>query len=498
MKIIQTGLLTPEHLTTLSESEKLYIYNGLDCAVTYEVLDALLPQLDNQTSATYSFSRELQGPALSMRLRGVLVDAREKSRVISDFLERISILEDSLERICVEGLDLFGFNWRSNDDLKTLFYDRLAIPTIRRGGKPTVNREALEKMEAYFIARPIIAHLILLRELGKKIGVLRTEIDPDGRMRTSYNIAGTNTGRFSSSYSEYGTGTNLQNIEDILRRVFIADPGMKFAYLDEPQGESRMVGGIEWNLFKDGRYLDACEGGDLHTTVAKLCWPGLAWPGDPEGDRELAEQPYYRHYDRRFMCKRIGHGTNYYGKPKTLAQQAKVDQRAIEEFQPKYFIAFPAHQRWHEWVKWTLAREGILTTLTGRKRTFFGRRDEEDTLRKAIAYNPQGSLADLLNRAMLRVWRENRVELLMQIHDAILVQYPEEREDEIIPYLIQTMTERLYLKHDRVLTLVPDVKTGWNWGNFDAGENPDGLKSWKGGDKRTRTPSIRLLDRILP
>ena len=498
MKIIQTADLTPEGLAKMTETEKLHIYNGLDCCVTYEVLDALLPQLDNQTTSTYQFSRELQGPALDMRLRGVLVDGEQKERVISDFQERIAELEDSLERIAIEGLDIFGFNWRSNADIQTLFYDRLKIPVIRKQGRPTVNREALEKMEAYFIARPIVAHLILLRELAKKIGVLRTEIDPDGRMRTSYNIAGTNTGRFSSSYTEYGTGTNLQNIEEALRRVFIADPGMKMAYLDEPQGESRMVGAITWNLFKDGRYLDACESGDLHTNVAKLCWPGLPWTGDPTADRKLAEQPYYRHYDYRFMCKKIGHGTNYYGQPRALAQQAKIEVRPIEEFQPKYFAAFPAIPRWHEWTKETLIREGNLTTLTGRRRWFFGRRDEDETLRKAIAYNPQGSLGDILNRGMLTVWRANDCQLLMQIHDAILIQYPEEQEDEILPKVHQQLIQRLELQHGRTLTMVPDITHGWNWGKYDKAKNPDGLKPYSAGDQRRRTPKIDILDRVFP
>lgn len=493
MRIIQTSDLTPTTLAT--DTERLWVYNGLDCCVTYEVLDALLPQLDNQTSATYTFSRELQGPALDMRLRGVLIDHAAKNRVITAFLDQISDLETQLETMVIEGLGLFGFNWRSNNNLKELFYDRLAIPVIRKKGIPTVNREALEKMEAYFIARPIIACLMLLRELGKKVGVLRTEIDPDGRMRTSYNIAGTTTGRWSSSFSEFGTGTNLQNIEEFLRTVFIADPGMKMAYLDAAQGESRVVGAIEWNLFKDGRYLDACESGDLHTTVAKLCWPKLPWPGDASGDRKLAETPFYRHYDYRFMCKKIGHGSNYMGKPFTLAKQAKIDQRAIEDFQPKYFIAFPAHQRWHEYTKETIRSVGQLTSLTGRRRHFFGRRDDDETFRQAIAFDPQGSLGDILNRGMLSVFRANDCQLLMQIHDAILIQYPEAQEDEVIPKVQSQLRQVIELRHGRQLIMPFDVKTGWNWGNY-SNANQAGLKSYTPGkDQRKRPAEVHLLDR---
>lgn len=493
MRIIQTADLTPTSLKT--ETEKLWVYNGLDCCLTAEVLDVLLLQLDNQTSATYTFSRELQAPVLDMNWRGMLVDKMEVKRVVEDFSAKIDQLADDLERIAVEGLGLFGFNWRSNDNLKELFYDRLGIPVIKRQGRPTVNREALEKMEAYLIARPIIAHLILLRELTKKVDVLRTEIDPDGRFRTSYNIAGTTTGRFSSSYTEYGFGGNLQNIEEALRRVFIADRGKKMAYLDAAQGESRVVGAITWNLFKDGRYLDACEGGDLHTNVAKLCWPNLPWPGDARGDRKLAEQPYYRHYDYRFMCKKIGHGTNYGGKPNTLSRQAKIDQRAIEEFQPKYFIAFPGIPRWHGWVRNTLLETGILTSLTGRRRHFFGRRDAEDTWRAAVAFDPQGSLADIVNSGMLKVWRQNDVELLQQGHDAILIQYPEEQEDDIIPGVKECLRQEIELRHSRTLILPFDCKSGWNWGNYHESKNPFGLKSYEGGDQRQRPEALPILGR---
>jgi len=314
-------------------------------------------------------------------------------------------------------------------------------------------------------------------------------------MRTSYNIAGTTTGRLSSSFSEFGTGTNLQNIEESLRSVFVADPGMKMAYLDAEQGESRVVGAIEGNLFQDWKYLDACEGGDLHTTVARLVWPDLPWPRDPLAQRKLAEVPYYRHYDRRFMCKKIGHGTNYGGKPRTLASQAKVEQSLIEDFQPKYFAAFPAHLRWHAWVEHQLRESGHLITLTGRKRWFFGRRTDDSTLREAIAYDPQGSLADILNRGMLEVWRARNCELLMQIHDAILVQYPESREDEVLPLIQSRLRVPITLEGGRDFTIPYGVATGWNWGKYDAETNPDGLRAYAPGDKRRRTPEVSILDR---
>jgi DNA polymerase-1 len=489
MKIIQTADLDEDHLTSWERSQ---VYNGLDCCLTAEILDALLPQLDNHTTATYSFARDLQGPVLEMRLRGVLIDPFRRAEVIEEYFTLLEQLEAQLEKIVGEGLGLWEFNWRSTKDLKVLFFDLLEVPRGRTG---SVDRDALERFESYFHAQMIVRHLLVMRDLQKKISVLRTAVDPDGRMRTQYNIAGTTTGRLSSSFSEFGTGTNLQNIEEALRSIFIADPGYKLAYLDAEQGESRVVGAIEGNLFGDWRYLDNCEQGDLHTNVAKLCWPGLGWTGDPRLDRKLAEQPYYRHYDRRFMCKKIGHGSNYGGKPRTLAGQAKVDVSVIEQFQPLYFAAFPAHLLWHSHVERQLREFGHLISLTGRKRWFFGRRNDDATLREAIAFDPQGSLADILNRGMLQVWRDRHCQLLMQIHDAILIQYPEDQEARVLPLVQEGLRVPIMLEGGREFIIPNSIATGWNWGKYDEQGNPDGLRTWKGSDKRRRSPPTSLLDR---
>lgn len=494
MKIIHTHKMNP---ADLKPQEREWCYNGLDCMITAEVLDALLPQLDIGTQRTYEFSKALQGPVLEMRLRGVKVDLARRAEVLDTYYDRLDILERQLERIVREGCGFYGFNWRSNQQKIKLFYEILGIPAIKKAGKPTVNRDALERMQFYTVAKQIVAHLLLMNDLGKRIGTLKTEIDPDGRIRTSYNIAGTETGRFSSSFSEFGTGTNMQNIEDLLRSIFVADDGMKMAYLDAKQGESRVVGAIEWNLFKDGKYLDSCEAGDLHTNVAKLCWPSLEWTGNQQIDHEIAERPYYRHYSRRFMCKKIGHGTNYGGKPRTLSHQAQVEIGVIEDFQPKYFLAFPAHLRWHAYVEQTLRSTGILISLTGRRRHFFGRRDSDETLREAIAFDPQGSLADIVNRGMLNVWHANSCQLLLQNHDAIIIQYPEAREDEIIPKIKAKLSYPVQLKHDRILEMPYDCKTGFNWGEYNEKTNPDGLKAYKPGDKRKRSEKVNILDRVV-
>lgn len=492
MRIIETDKIEPKDLTPF---EREQVYNGLDCCVTAELLDILRPQLDNQTASTYAWSKSLQGPVLEMRLRGVLVDKQAKAEVLEKYFEQLDFLERRLERIVREGLGVVGFNWRSNPHLHEVFYNILKLPPVKKMGRPTVNRDALEKIEMYLVAKPIVSHMLLMRDIGKKISVLKTDIDPDGRMRTSYNIAGTDTGRFSSSLSEFGTGGNLQNIEDLLRRVIIADPGMKLGYFDGEQIQSRIVGAIEWNLFKDGRYLDACESGDLHTTVARLVWPNDPWTGNLAKDVALAEMPYYRHYSKRFMCKKIGHGTNFNGQPPAISQQSKVPIDLIEAFQPAYFEAFPAHELWHAWVEMQIHETGTIHSITGRRRQFWGRRDDPATVRAAIAYDPQASESYIVNSGMLNVWKARDCELLMQNHDAIIVQYPEEKEDEIVPKILEQMRYPIYLEHDREFVVPYGAKTGWNWGEWHEKDNPDGLKKYKPGDKRKRAQKTSLLDR---
>ena len=463
MRIIRTD---QDDILALPQWDREQIYNGLDVLITHDVHSAIAPQLDATTSATYDFSRALQGPVLEMGIRGVLVDQARRLEVINLFADQIDQIETRLAKLVRDGFDLPVFNWRSPRDLAHLFYTVIGIRPIIRQGRPTVDLGAREKIATYPVATALISHINVLADLGKKLSTLQTEIDPDGRIRTSYNIAGTNTGRFSSSLSEFGTGGNLQNIEESLRSIFVADPGWKFAKCDAKSGESYAVGAIEWNLFGDGTYLDAVESGDVHTTVARMVWPELGWTGITGTDKDLAERPYYRGHSYRFMCKKLGHGSNYGGKPATLAAQSRIESAVVEEFQDKYFAAFPAHRRWQAAVDDQLRRLGYLVSLTGRKRWFFGRRNDPSTLREAIAYDPQCSLADIVNRTMLSIWRQRIALIVMHDHDALTFMYREKDEPYVIPKLQAALVVPVPLSQNRVLKIPYDVETGWFYCSF--------------------------------
>jgi DNA polymerase I - 3''-5'' exonuclease and polymerase domains len=252
---------------------------------------------------------------------------------------------------------------------------------------------------------------------------------------------------------------------------------MKFANIDLEQADSRNIGALCYNVLRDGKYLDACESGDLHTAVARMSKPDLPWSGDKQRDRQVADQPYYRHYSLRHVCKVLGHGTNYLGSPYEMAKHTKIEQGVIKEFQALYFNTFPAIPRLHSWVEKEIQEKGYLITPFGRKRWFFGRREDRDTLKQAVAHLGQSMTADEMNHGMLALWRLNIVQILLQVHDSILVQYPEEKEDEIIPQVLAAMRVPLELEGGRQFIVPLEVQVGWNWSKASA-DNPNGLSKW--------------------
>jgi DNA polymerase-1 len=493
MRIIQTQDLSAD--APLDYSDQLYVYNGLDCCITYEILEKLLPQLRHETQATYDFSRSLQGVILEMNTRGLRIDEDRRQSLLRQYRIETMQLADQLNRIIREGVG-FEFEitpnrknpWPSDQQLCKLFYDYMGIPAIFKltdegERRLTVDRKALEKLEGYFYAEPIVRHLYVLREHGKKLSFLSSAIDGDGRLRTNFNIAGTTTGRLASSFSDFGTGTNLQNVENRLRAIFIADPGYKFCNIDLEQSDARVCGAIHWNLFRDDRYLNLCESGDLHTGVSRIAFRELPWTGSQSSDRIIANGRFYREFSFRDASKRLGHGTNYQGEPPKMSRETHIPIGDIIRFQQAYLPQF-GFERWWEWVGDQIRSSGIITTMLGRRRKFFGHPKDPDTIRAAIAYEPQSVTADTINRGMLSVWQANRVQLLLQVHDSILFQFREDEENDIVPWALDLVQQRIALKGGREFTIPAEAKCGWNWS--DDKDDPDALRKWPETVRRVR------------
>ena len=487
-----------ENFEAQDDSESLWVYNGLDTCLTWEIWSKIRPLLDADTAQIYKWEFSAQAVALEMMFRGFCVDREEVHRILQESQEEYNRYAEMLNRLAMAVWDA-PLNPNSPAQLKSFLYEAFGLAPVSYRGKVSTDRKALEKlMEINLFIRPIAKLVLLLHDIGKTMSVLRSEIDSDGRMRTSYSVAGTETGRWNSSMNAFGGGTNMQNITPHLRRIFVADPGKKIAYIDLQAAESKAVGYISG----DQAYIDLCDHGDAHTAVARLVWQDLPWTGDIKKDKEIAKNtPFYRELSIRDMAKKGGHGTNYFGTPPTMAGHLKMPVDTIAHFQDLYFQAFPGIPAWHKRVIQAIQLDHSLTTCFGRKRLFFGRATEASTWREAIAFEPQSTIADTLNFAAWRVqrkWQGKTVELIAQVHDAIVVQYPEDQEDELIPAILQEMIYPIPI-NGRTMIIGVDAETGWNWSHYndkDPSENPDGVRKYKGHDDRTRQhiPNNNILD----
>ena len=479
MPLIQTSLLTPSYNDPVVHQ----VYCGLDSALTLEIFQALAPA--NQSNPIYAFERALQAPALEMMLRGIKVDRAAAISGIQTINTKIRVLDSFLQE-CAGAMwdkkfktkegDLVTINHASSAQLKDFLYHTMNLPEqfkIEKGVKKlSVDRECLEKLDDYAYARPILNSILQIRDLVKQREVFQTDIDNDGRIRTSFNIAGTTTGRWSSSSSSEDTGRNLQNIDEDLRHIFIADKGWKLCGIDLEQVESREVGWLQGILFDRWEYLDVCYAEDLHTYVTKIAWPHLPWVGEKKADRAVAETIFYRGLPYRFYSKKLGHGSNYYGKPATLSKHTKLPESECARFQEAYFAAFSGFPIWHEWVHEQLMTTQSLTTIWGRTRHFFGRPDDDSTLREAIAYAPQSSgSGDRTNLILWRLWQYlPNIKLLLQLHDAIYFLYQEHEEHTVIPRALSLFDIRMQHTDKngklRELIVPGEAKVGWNMGNY--------------------------------
>ncbi|NNW55494.1 MULTISPECIES: DNA polymerase [unclassified Roseobacter] len=515
-KLFDTQHLTEKTMKMLSANEASWVYNGLDCCVTSEVYNNLREQLDGEeprVQETHKFAKAKLAPYMEMSLRGLHVDLAAKERALQELKKTRDDLDRKFQRIMVE---VFGgpINWNSPTQVKQLLYTQMALKPVRKRNSkgfymPTVNEEALEYLKIYIHARPIISFILTLRGIAKTISFLNTKLDTDNRIRTSFNLAGTVTGRLSSAESEFGSGTNLQNVDRSIRYIFTPDPGMYMVNIDLEQADARNVGAIMWNMFYDkhgpefaGSYLNACESSDLHTAVCRMAWPNLQWPDDEsEWKKYCSSVILYGQDSYRQIAKKLGHGTNYYGTPPTMARHTHTPVQIIKGFQRNYFNAFPVIPLWQNETISLIQDQGVLYNLFGRRRHFFGRGNDAKTHRDAIAYSPQSSTGEQIDRGLFNVWRSfdiKLVQFLVQVHDSILFQIPYAEAEELIPLILQKMQVVLELKGGRSFTIPLEVKAGWNWGDYDddnPDKNPLGLKSWTGKEERERpSPRRRLKD----
>jgi len=454
-----------DNLPTMDATLQQLIYNGLDGMLTLEV-DAAIPH-----TPTYEFERSLLPLALTLMQRGILIDQGKRDSMVEHLRQRLAKVQRGFDFLCWEVLGC-KVNPRSYPQMQDLLYKKLLLPEVissKKGEKKiSTDRDALERLgRDYVRARPFAEHLLRIRDLEKTIDALTKHLSPSGRWHANFNIAGTDTGRWSSSSHPFGWGSNLQNLDDYVRRIFIPDEGHIFFNCDQQGAEARVVG----YLAGDDNYIKAVESGDVHTMVAAMVF-GF------EPKRELADRKYYREMSFRDIAKRAAHGSNYGGTAHTIARVLKVETQIIEEFQRKYFATFPNIYKWQVWVQQQVQTQRFLVTPFGRRRNFWDNPRDDATIRAAIAFVPQSTVGDLTSRGLLALHSLPHVQVLNNIHDAAFGQIPLHMKEELLPRIVQTLTFPLQVTdiwgRNREMLIPWESQTGMNWGKRKK-DNPDGL-----------------------
>lgn len=445
---------------------QLWIYNCKDACITYEVDEAQQAFIDSLTPSwprvreVHDFQQALFYPVLQTMNRGLRVNEASKTALSADLAEHIARREAWLT-------DVLGFapNIKSPKQMQDLFYRLLGQREIRnrKSGGVTTDDSALEKIAAREpLLKPLVSRVQDLRSLGVfRSTFLEAPLDVDNRMRCSFNIAGTETYRFSSSENAFGSGMNLQNVpegddEELpnIRALFLADPGYEFFDIDLDSADARIVV-KESGCAKMQRWFD--EGKKAYVEVA----------------REYYQDPSInKNHDAYKAFKVICHGTNYMGGPGEIASRmpksAKIeglDFKSIESIQAWYFQMFPEIAEWQKWVRGQLQSKHYVENVFGYRIWNFDR-IENKQVKEAVAAIPQSTVACLINRGYKRLYDEApEIEVLLQVHDSLAGQYPLALRDQCRQRVIDCCT--VPLQYDSgPLTIPVGIKTSLvSWGD---------------------------------
>lgn len=504
----------------LTPFQTYQVYNGLDSAVTAQLAPVIAAELGPNHRLTYQREMRILALCLEMSTKGYPTEGWSLAELQHELEKQEAKALKRLHLFCA-AIEFPPLNPKSPPQVAKLFYQHLGLPTIYEYDRATKQKKvstgigALEKLRGnYPIAAPLVSAILAVRETGKMASVFKRGLEANGNLRCQFGL-GTETGRLNSASNPYNRGTNAQNLTDRVRTVICAPPGYAILNLDLKTAESIAVG----FLSRCRAYIDACLSGDVHTAGCRLVFPQIAWTGDINKDKALAEQPFYRWFTYRDLMKKGGHATNYYGKPPTLQKVAfsgQVTVAFVEEFQAKYYAAFPEI---NEWQLETIAKimvDGVLTTPMGRERRFWGRPDDSATHREAIAFCPQSLVGDVMNEGLCQVqewllkeckeaktfigrkgkllpFKPSTVDLRAQVHDAGVFLLPIEALDTLAPLVQSKLAYPVDFGDLGVMTIPSDMMVGRRWckapkkpeGNdkFMSTYMIEGLKDWKPGQQ---------------
>lgn len=431
-------------------------YAAEDADVTLRLWKYLKPKLSTaQVTRVYEdIDRDMPHVVARMENEGVKVDRAELARLSSYFSQKMAGLEAEAHDIA-EG----PFNLGSPKQIGEILFDKMGLD----GGKKTKTgawQTGVDILEDLSDKGESLPRVILNWRQFSKLkstytDALQAQINPEtDRVHTSFSLAATTTGRLSSS------DPNLQNIPirteegRKIRDAFIAEPGHLLVAADYSQIELRLLAHMADLPTMKQAFAD---GIDIHALTASEMF-----------DVPLAEMTP----DVRRQAKAINFGIIYGISAFGLAKNTGVDRGTAADFIKTYFEKFPGIRAYMDATKAEAKERGYVSTLFGRKCHIGGIRDRNPQRRafaerQAINAPIQGTAADIMRRAMTRmpaaIRKVDGARMLLQVHDELVFEVPEGREET----LIETVKATMERAHEPAIALsVPidvEAQAAKNW-----------------------------------
>ena len=431
----------------------IYEYAAEDADITLRLKNVLEPRLKELgvEELFWNIEMPLVRVLADMELNGVCLDTEALQDTSKIFNERMREYEQEIYKEAGE-----EFNISSPKQVGDILFGKLLImdkPKKTKTGQYVTSEEVLQSLENKSpIVRNILNYRGMKKLLSTYIDALPKLINPrTGHIHTSFNQALTATGRLSSS------DPNLQNIPvrtddgKEIRKCFIPEEGCLFFSADYSQIELRIMA----HLSEDENMMEAFrEGHDIHrATAAKIWHEDIDKVTDAQ--RKKAKQANFG----------IIYGITTYG----LAQRMDISNAEAKDLIQDYFRTFPKVQAYMEHAKEVARAKGYAETLFHRRRYLADINSRNATVRgfaerNAINAPIQGTEADIIKVAMVRIWERFKKEgirskMILQVHDELNFSvYPEERE-QVERIVIEEMQNAYPLN----VPLIADAGWGKNW-----------------------------------
>jgi DNA polymerase-1 len=435
------------------ELEQAIDYAAEDADVTLQLHRKLGDELSRHEKLNEVY-RNIEMPLVDVLIdveqNGVLIDPELLQKQGKEIDQKLQRIEQSIYEQAGE-----VFNLGSPKQIQAIFFEKLELPVLRKTpkGQPSTAEDVLEELARdYEIPALLLEHRSLNKLMSTYIDKLPQEINArSGRVHTSYQQAVASTGRLSS------TSPNLQNIPirstegRRIREAFVAPSGYRILALDYSQIELRIMA----HLSTDENLLNAfARGLDVHRATAAEVF-----------DAELDQV----NDDQRRAAKAINFGLIYGMSAFGLGKQLNIGRNEAQQYVDTYFERYPGVKRYMEETKERARGQGYVETVFGRRLYLPDINARNGNVRQyaertAINAPMQGTAADIIKRAMIRVqsWLSETqpdCRMIMQVHDELVFEVNSDEVEACRDAIARLMTSAADLK----VALEVDAGLGLNW-----------------------------------